>query len=332
MALLNSQYDRIMRTYDSTRAEHARLLDEHTKEAYAKIPRLKELSDRVGTLAAKKIRTEIAGIAGDPDSSSFDEELNRISAEKKALLRAGGFPEDYLEMTYGCPICHDTGFVNGRKCICFRKAEIRLLYDQYELGDILKEENFAHFSFDYYSDTMVNEATGRTAMETAQEACAAARKFTAGLGHAGRNLFIYGNTGVGKTFLTHCIACEALDHSFSTLYFSAHDFFEILAKAEFSRQGASSSYEEMIFDCDLLIIDDLGTELLNSLVSTQLFRVINSRILKKHSTIISTNLGLREFADHYSERTFSRITSDYQIINLIGEDIRLQKKFQGGTK
>lgn len=330
MALLNSQYDEIMRSYDRIRMRHAQELAERTREVYEKIPEMKQLSDRIGTLASQSAKAQI--LDGSADLASFDREIEKIAEEKKSLLKAGGYPEDYLELQYDCPICRDTGFAGGKKCVCFRKAEIRILYDRYELGDILKEENFAHFSFDCYSDSIINEKTGKSPRETAHEAYAAGRKFVTGIGNPDNNLLLYGNTGVGKTFLSHCIAKEALDRSFSTLYFSAHDFFRIMADAEFSRHPEDGTYGQMIEGCDLLILDDLGTELTNSLVSVQLFRVVNERILKNLSTIISTNLGLNEFADHYSERVFSRITSHYEIIKLTGEDIRLQKKFQGGRQ
>ena len=159
-----------------------------------------------------------------------------------------------------------------------------------------------------------------------------AKAFTPAIGSEDNNLLIYGNTGVGKTFLTHCIAKEALDRSFSVLYFSTLDLFDILSKAVFDRSEAGSSYEQMILVCDLLIIDDLGTELTNSFVASRLFFVINERIAHKRSTIISTNLTLEEFSVAYTERIFSRLMSHYTALKLIGEDIRIQKKLKGGNK
>ena len=117
---------------------------------------------------------------------------------------------------------------------------------------------------------------------------------------------------------THCV-----------LYFSAYDLFDMMAANSFSRKDTGTD-EELIYDCDLLIIDDLGTELTNSFVSSQLFLCLNERIMRRKSTIISTNLTLKNFSDTYSERTFSRIASNYQMISLIGKDIRIQKIFLGG--
>ena len=148
--------------------------------------------------------------------------------------------------------------------------------------------------------------------------------------HLLQNLFLYGSTGVGKTFLSHCIASELLKTAHCVLYFSAFDLFARLAQTALSRKSETYTRDEFILDCELLIIDDLGTELTNSFVSSQLFLCINERISRRKSTIISTNLKLEDFSATYSERTFSRIASNYQMLKLIGKDIRIQKIFLGG--
>ena len=135
---------------------------------------------------------------------------------------------------------------------------------------------------------------------------------------------------MGKTFLSHCIANDLVESAHCVLYFSAFDLFDLLARSAFSTRKDTDMGEEFIFDCDLLIIDDLGTELTNSFVSSQLFLCINERIMRRKSTIISTNLELENFSETYSERTFSRIASNYQMVKLIGKDIRIQKIFLGG--
>ena len=123
----------------------------------------------------------------------------------------------------------------AKKCTCFKKAEIELLYTQSNLKEILKKENFDHFSFDYYSDTMKNEATGLTERETARRAYDIARGFVRNFDSSFENLFLYGDTGVGKTFLSHCIAHDLLESAHCVMYFSAFDLFELLADSKFSR-------------------------------------------------------------------------------------------------
>ena len=151
---------------------------------------------------------------------------------------------------------------------------------------------------------------------------------------AARIFFLYGSTGVGKTFLSHCIARELLKTAHCVLYFSAFDLFDKLAQNTFARKTETDPGEDFIYDCDLLIIDDLGTELSNSFTTSQLFICLNERILRQKPTIISTNLALEDIKSIYSERTFSRISSNYTLLRLTGDDIRIQKKLLnlGGTK
>ncbi|MGN8888501.1 ATP-binding protein [Blautia sp. HCP28S3_G10] len=325
MALQNFQYDIIMREYSRRQSQVQHVLEEHRREAFAKVPRLLEIDQTVAGLSAEKIRSMLSGKPGSVDE--LKEEVAALAAERTALLLENGFPADYLEPHYFCPSCQDTGYIDGHKCACFKKAEIELLYTQSNLAEILQKENFDHFSFEWYSDTMKNEATGLTARDTAKRAYDMARNFVRDFDSRFQNLFLYGSTGVGKTFLSHCIAHDLLESSHCVLYFSAFDLFDRLAQTAFSRKSETDPGEEFILDCDLLIIDDLGTELTNSFVSSQLFLCINERIARRKSTIISTNLKLEDFSSTYSERTFSRIASNYQMIKLIGNDIRIQKVF-----
>ena len=327
MPLQNYQYDTIMREYSKTQSQNRRILEERTQEIYKKIPRIREIDEEVATLSAKKARALLSG-----ESSGLEDlkaAISLLSQERNALLVCNSYPEDYLELPYKCPVCQDTGYVGSQKCTCFKKAEIELLYTQSNLKEILKKENFDHFSFDFYSDTITNDSTGLTERETARRAYKMAKEFVADFDNSFQNLFFYGDTGVGKTFLSHCIAHELLESAHCVLYFSAFDLFDFLAGSAFSRKNDTPD-DELIFDCDLLIIDDLGTELTNSFVSSQLFLCINERIMRKKSTIISTNLKLEDFSATYSERTFSRIASNYQMTKLVGKDIRIQKIFLGG--
>lgn len=328
MSLQNFQYDIIMREYSRRQAYSRRLLEEHRLEVCEKIPRLREIDSEVAAVSASGARALLNG--QETDLARLKSTVAALSREREALLTENGYPADYLELAYTCRECEDTGYVNGQKCKCFKQAEIKLLYTQSNLSEILEKENFEHFSFDYYSDTIRNEATGLTAKDTAKQAYDLAWNFVKCFDTRFQNLFLYGNTGVGKTFLSHCIAGELLKSAHCVLYFSAFDLFDTLAQSKFARKQEDTDSENMIFDCDLLIIDDLGTELTNSFVASQLFLCINERIMRRKSTIISTNLELGAFSETYSERTFSRIASNYHMIKLIGKDIRIQKIFLGG--
>lgn len=330
MSIKNSQYDEIMRDYNRRQLHNKHLQDEHIEEAYTRIPRLAEIDQEISSLSLKKARS----ILGVSTCASFDlgTAIEELADERRHLLAAFGYPKDYLELQYDCPICRDTGYVNHQKCICFKKAIIDLLYTQSNIKEILKRENFDTFSFEYYSAELFSEATGLSALETARQAVDTAKDFIHNFDKQFNNLFLYGDTGVGKTFLSHCIARDLIDASFSVIYFSAYDLFDLMAQNAFARTDESIELNEHIYDCDLLIIDDLGTELTNSFVSSQLFLCINERLVREKSTLISTNLSLEHFLEMYSERVFSRISSNYTMIKLFGNDIRIQKKLKGGTQ
>lgn len=331
MTLKNTQYDTIMREYNRRQLHHKHILDQHIARAYQEIPRLAQIDSDIAALSLKKAKI-LLSMANEPDFDLQDG-IEQMAQERQALLRSHGYPADYLTLGYDCPLCSDTGFINGQKCSCFKRAEIDLLYTQSNIREILQEENFGKLSFDYYSTDIINPLTGQNAQETAKAAYEKIQQFISGFGSDGGNLFFYGDTGVGKTFFSHCIAAELISQAFCVIYFTAFDLFESLAKSKFTTGSTDEQLLEQnqhIFDCDLLIIDDLGTELTNSFVSSQLFMCINERLMRKKSTIISTNLTAEQFMDRYSERTFSRIFSNYAMIKLIGKDIRIQKKLSGG--
>ena len=182
----------------------------------------------------------------------------------------------------------------------------------------------------YYPDDEPDLHTGKTPLGNAQAAFDAAEYTADHIGSPDSHLFIHGPTGVGKTFLAHCIAKQALDSSKPALVLSASEFVEILEKATFGHDETFKDTSNSLLTCDVLVIDDLGTEFVNSFVLKELFRVLVHRIENNKTTVISTNLSLPEIRDLYSERIFSRIMSQFNIIKLTGDDIRLAKKLSGG--
>jgi DNA replication protein DnaC len=260
-------------------------------------------------------------------TAKLHEELASKSERRSALLTDAGFPADYLDPIYTCPDCHDTGYCDGRKCHCFRQAIINTVYAQSNIRSILERENFDNFSYDYYPADEINSTTGLSALMTAQNAVRDCRLFIDDFDNKPKNLFFYGKTGVGKTFLSNCVARELLDSGYSVIYFTAFQLFDILSKGVFEKDSDAIDTHRNIFDCDLLVIDDLGTELSNAFTTSQLFLCVNERLLRGKSTIISTNLGLNQIVEVYSERTFSRICDAYTLIHLFSKiDIRIQKR------
>lgn len=324
MGLNVSQYDALMREYDRVRLKHKRELDERTLEIYSKIPRIKEINDSISTVSvetAKKMLLE--NISFSPDA--VKKEIEALSKEKASLLRENGYPEDYLFMRYTCPDCKDTGYVGSNKCHCLKNSIIEILYEQSNIKEVLERENFSSFSFKYFDNTVKDSATGLTALENMHEVVKTCRDYIDNFSSEYKSLYLYGATGVGKTFLTNCIAKELIDNSYSVIYVSSIRLFDILANSTFKRDMSVSSADlaENLLDCDLLIIDDLGTELINSFTASSLFNCINERHLRRKSVIISTNLSLAELRANYSERVFSRIMSNYTLLKIYGDDLRV---------
>lgn len=333
MALSNSQYDQLMRVYEQRQLDNEHRLRDRYQTAYSLIPALAEVDHAISSLSVQKARRLLDG-----DNSalpSLKKELSSLMLKKQQLLKSHGLPEDYLELHYACPDCQDTGYIGTDKCHCFKKAITDLLYTQSNLQEILDKENFSTCSLDYYSGNHIDPLTGRSSLESMQTALKVCHEFVDTFSDEFHNILLYGDTGVGKTFLSHCIAKELIDTSYSVVYFTATQLFDIFAQSTFGKKdGQATETYAHIYDCDLLIIDDLGTELANSFTTSQLFICLNERILRQKATIISTNLALDDIQSIYSERTFSRISSNYTILRLTGDDIRIQKKLLnlGGTK
>ncbi|MGF7144570.1 DNA replication protein DnaC [Anaerotaenia torta] len=327
MPLKNDQYNQILREYDSRRLENKHELDLRIAHAYRLVPALKELEEEMVALAAESGRMALRG--NDSGLKELRERIAGLDDSKTRLLNQAGLPSDYLQMHYRCGQCQDTGYIGRDKCNCFKQAIADLMYSGSNIKAVLENENFSSFSFQFYSDDYIDEALGLSPRSNMQKVVAGCRNFTRNFGENKDNLLFLGNTGVGKTFLANCIAKELLDKGYTVIYLTAFRLFDILEKHKFGRDEDSSytaaNQFEYILDCDLLIIDDLGTELNNAFTNSQLYLIINERLLRQRSTVISTNLSLPNINTTYGERIFSRIVSSYHVERIVGEDIRLLK-------
>lgn len=322
MALTNTQYDMIIREYNKKQLQNRRDQEARIALAEKELPELSQINGEIASLSMKCARRLLEG-----EAASIDDLKTEIAAygiHRKALLKNAGFPEDFLEMHYSCPDCKDTGYIGNEKCHCFRQAAINLLYTQSNLTSILETENFDHFCFHYYPETMKDRVTGRNARENIQKIVDECLHFVQNFDMEHDNLLFYGATGVGKTFLTHCIAKKLLDTSHTVLYLTSLQLFDILERNKFRHEDISTSNEQIAYmlQSDLLIIDDLGAELVNGFTSSQLYYFIEERHINHKSTIISTNLSFQELRDRYSERIFSRFIGFYHFFLIIGDDIR----------
>lgn len=317
MALNNSQYDAIMREYEDRQTRNRHLVEERTAEVYTKVEGYRELSESIAAISVSQGKKLLEG-----DEHALEDlrtSIKNLSSMKEQLLTGAGYPADYLDPVYGCPDCKDTGYINGVKCHCFKQAVIDLLYEQSGIREMLEKENFHTLSYDFYQGED---------LEHFQNTVNKCRNFIKTFDSDYHNLFFYGTVGTGKSFLSGCIARELIESGHSVIYFSAAGLFETLSRNMFDYKNKDDvlRFHEDLYGCDLLIIDDLGTEYTSNVAVSVFFSLLNERHLSQKSTIISTNLSLEDLRNRYSDRVFSRITNQYTICKFTGPDIRMIKK------
>ena len=308
------------------KAKHAVLRDEREAEVYRKIPPLRTLDARLRALVG-----EVIGLAARSDGD-FAAALARVQAEstelcaqKAEMLVANGYPANWLDEIVTCPHCRDTGYLkHGEMCDCLRELyEEEAKKDSTFLMPSLEESSFDNFSLKYY------EGEAREQMALVFDAC---KKYAATFGRNSQNLLFRGRTGLGKTMLTKCIAKTVSEKGASVVYETALDAFNAFEEQKFSRDAetyaAASERVKRILSCDLLILDDLGTEMTTSFTQSALYNIINSRLAANKKTIISTNLSTGDLEKRYIEQTVSRIKGEFAVLVFKGRDIRAIKKEQ----
>lgn len=328
MGLSNTQHRDIMFRYDQTRMKNQRTLDQRYETLFQEIPEMKQIQNNIMDLSLNQARQELLHPElSQQDQMAYQHKRQELLAQKTLLLTEHGYPADYLDAIYDCPDCQDTGYLGNQPCHCLRHAITLELYKSSNLINILEEENFETFDESYYNDSEIHDNLSLTPRENIRRVREVCLDFIKHFDDAYDNLIFYGPTGVGKTFLTHCIAKQLLDTSHTVLYLTSLQLFDILEKNKFNKEDASTTNEQISYmlQSDLLIIDDLGTELVNSFTASQLFYFIEERHIRQRSTIISTNLSFQELRDRYSERIFSRFTGYYNFLMIVGEDIRIRK-------
>ncbi len=317
MLLPDNRYREILHEYEQ-RHRHAQMEAMRRRhEVESALPEFRALSEEISRLALSSAKEYIGG--NDRALDGIKEKIASLSSSRKKLLKAGGYPADYLDPVYLCPDCEDTGFKGKERCHCLNQRLSDLLYDQSNIRPVLEKENFASFRLDIYSPEV------RSEMKTVYEA---SKAFVERFDKTGSgNLLFLGRVGSGKTFMTNCIAGALLDRGFSCLYFTSVSFFNMLSDATFGNTPENNDRDRCrdILDCDLLVLDDLGTESPNSFVRSRLFMIISERARLQKSIIISSNLTIGEIQSNYNERNFSRILSGYDIYNFNSDDLRLRK-------
>lgn len=292
--------------------------------AYKRIPELREIDAELAQLMANAASRAVSkGNRLSVTMSSVRSKADNLAARRAELLKQRGLPENYTDEICDCPLCHDTGYILGKPCDCLKaayKAEtVRELSSMLDL----KDQSFERFNLGYYDDKRdKNGDSPRSIMSATYDFCKIyARDFK----DSSPNLLFWGGTGLGKTFLSTCIAKIVSEKGFSVVYDTAVSVFEAFESQKFYRgelSEAASSKVRRYLNCDLLILDDLGTEMTTGFTQSALYTLINSRLLNGGKTIISTNLAEKEMHVRYSPAVVSRIQGEYKTLRFVGKDIR----------
>ena len=288
------------------------------------IPETAELDRQLRTACL-----DITHALGRPDNQARLAAIERHCKEADAMLRqlltAHGYPEDYLDLHYSCSLCDDTGFVGGKPCQCLEQEIGRVGTEALNARSQLSLSRFSDFSLSYYADLPTDQ------YYTMQQNFAACQQYAAAFSaETADNLYLCGGTGLGKTHLSLAIANEVLKKGYNVIYDSAINLMHTLDQEQFRRTKESSDSLPALLECDLLILDDFGTEFDTAFSRSMLYTIINSRINARKPMIINTNLTHQEVKDRYGDRILSRLLSSSRILPFYGKDIRVHRKAETG--
>ena len=312
--------------YERKRDQQERDQQLRVNKVYQKIPAIKRIEDdilKVGLSMSKYI-------IGNPNNykeslEKAKEKIEALKMEKAFLMTESNIPADYMEIQYDCKSCRDTGYIdNGGQCNCLKQALVSRAYQMSNLENVLQKENFKSFNIEIFRDEdFENESL--TPRENMTEIAGIAEGFINNFHvNNGENLLFYGTTGLGKTFLCNCIAKSLLDKNKIVIYQTAFTILDIIERHRFGRGDRQfNSYQyNLLFEADLLVIDDLGTEVANTFTNAEIFNIVNTRIIAGKKTIISTNLTPKEISETYTDRIFSRILDKFIPLKFYGHDLR----------
>ena len=302
---------RARRRLEEKRADKESRFRQNQQSAYAQVPRLREIDIALRSSMAQAARAAfVSGADGKAALEQVRQENLALQQEYKTLVEAN-FPADFLDESPICPHCGGKGYVGAAMCRCL--AELTT-----------GTERFAAFRLDYYPDQLDPNygASPRFIMERTLSYCKQyAAKFGPGVG----NILFVGGTGLGKTFLSACIANEVVEKGYSIAYESAPQLFAKLERDRFNPDEESQRQVKNLTECDLLIIDDLGTEMAGNFVTAAFYSLLSQRLLAGKAMVISTNLTAPELSQRYSPQIASRIQGEFKGLTFVGNDIRILK-------
>ena len=316
----------LSKEYERKRDNQVRDQRVRIQDVYKRVPAIKRIDQDIFKtgLAMSKY------IIGNPDNYKEDlekakETIESLKMEKAFLMTETNIPADYMEINYDCKACKDTGYLeSGHQCNCLKQALVSRAYRMSNLENVLERENFKSFNINIFKDEAFENET-MTPRENMVDIVGIAEGFISNFDeNNGDNLLFYGTTGLGKTFLCNCIAKSLLDKNKIVIYQTAFTILEIIERHRFGRGDKQfNDYQyNLLFEADLLVIDDLGTEVANTFTNAEIFNIVNTRIIAGKKTLISTNLTPKEISETYTDRVFSRILDKFLPLKFYGHDLR----------
>ena len=330
----NLMLNDLLKQYEQKRLQHLRDAENNKKDLYLSNPKLQEIDDKLSNIS---INTAKSILKNNSQCSleNLKKEIENLKREKANLLKSINIPEDYLSVKYDCKICKDTGYVfeNGisTMCNCLKQKIYDLEYNQKNINNI-DDQTFDNFNINLFSNKVDEKKynSGLSPRENIIDVKKAAKNFILNFeNEKTKNLIFSGGTGLGKTFLSNCIVNELFKKGKTVMYQTAPVMLDNLISDLFAKPENQTGISNNLLTVDLLVIDDLGTETMNSMKFTELYKIINTRLLNQNGkclkTIISTNLDLKGLFNTYDERLVSRFIGYYDIYRFYGDDIRLKK-------
>lgn len=305
------------------RKKDAETAAEERKAAfYRRCPSAEKIERILSSTAIAAARAVLTGKSTREQLLQLKQNNQTLQQEHTRLLQAEGFPADYLEPHYSCKNCRDTGYIDGKMCGCMKKLLREESYRRLNALTPLSLSTFESFRLNYYSAKPEGEGqkSPREQMERVLSNC---RRYAENFTFSSSSLLFQGRTGLGKTHISLAIANKVIQKGFGVVYCSVNNLVTQLEREHFGKDDGDT--EKTLLDCDLLILDDLGTEFRSSFSVAEIYNIVNTRLMTQKPTIISTNLTIQELQERYTERFASRILGNYVRNIFEGKDNRLQK-------
>lgn len=316
------------RELERERASRSEAFEERRREVYAREPRVRAIDRTLSQTAAAVLKAAM-NTGGDPAAAieGLRQQNLALQAERAGLLSRMGLPADYLTEKPMCEKCGDTGYAGSATCDCVKTRYARLLREQLSTVLHIRDQNFARFNMEYYS-TRPDKRLGLSPRENMEYNLDECKAYAKNFGAQSPNLLLYGSTGLGKTFLSSCIAEAVAARGFSVAYDTAINIVAAYETIKFGGGNGEEAAERAARyeRADLLIIDDMGTEMGTAFTVSALYNLINNRLMARRPMIVNTNLPPEALSEKYSPAVASRLLGEFISLRFFGDDIRLLKK------